>query len=183
MILILGAGLSGISSSYHIGHDHCLLLEKRDRPFGHISSELREGFTWDQGPHVSFTNNEYVKTLFADSVEQDFHEYEVIVGNYFNGHWIAHPAQTSLHQVPEPLRDECLESFLISRSKISEYTEQPKNYSEWLERAFGNVFSKTFPASYTKKYWTRDPVDLTTEWIGQRVFFPQDNSHTSGHPQ
>ena len=37
------------------------------------------------------------------------------VVNYFKGHWIDHPAQSNLYQIPEPLRTQCLNSFLESR--------------------------------------------------------------------
>jgi len=171
MILILGAGLAGLSASYHLGHEKCLLLERQDRPFGHIGSECRDGFTWDQGPHVSFTKHEYVKQLFARSVGDHFKTIEVQVGNYYKGNWITHPAQTSLHQVPEPLRSACLESFLNTRGQGS--CGSVANYQEWLESAFGPVFGNTFPAVYTQKYWTRPAKALTTNWIGDRVLFPE----------
>jgi len=113
--LILGAGLAGLSASYHIGHDKCLILEKHLHNCGHLHSETREGFTWDQGPHVSFTKSDYVRDLFAKSVLGEFDEYEVKIANYYQGHWINHPAQSNLYQVPEPLRSRCLESFLQTR--------------------------------------------------------------------
>lgn len=171
MILILGAGLAGLSTSYHIGHDKCMLLERQERPFGHIRSEHRGGFTWDQGPHVSFTKHEYVKQLFARSVGGRFETIEVQVGNYYQGHWIAHPAQTSLHQVPEPLRSACLESFLSTRGQA--FGASVVNYQEWLESAFGPVFGNTFPSVYTKKYWTLPATALTTNWIGGRILYPE----------
>lgn len=170
MILILGAGLTGLSTSFHIGHEKCLLLESQDRPFGHIGSDRRDGFIWDQGPHVSFTKNEYVKQLFERSVSGGFEEFEVKVGNYYRGHWITHPAQTSMHQLPEPLRDDCLNSFLNTRSQV--VREPVTNYQQWLDLAFGPVFAKTFPSVYTKKYWTQPADALTTEWIGSRVLYP-----------
>ena len=172
MILILGAGLSGLAASYHIGHSRCLVLEKNDRPFGHIRSHRRDGFTWDTGPHVSFTKNEYVRSLFQSSVACKLQEFEVQVSNYYKGHWIAHPSQTSLHQVPEPLRSECLRSFLRTRNHPGHSEQRPVNYLEWLELAFGSVFSETFPAAYTRKYWTREAAELTTQWIGDRVLYP-----------
>lgn len=171
MILVLGAGLSGLSASYHIGHDKCLLLERQDRPFGHIGSEHRDGFTWDQGPHVSFTKHAYVKQLFERSVRGQFEEIEVKVSNYYRGHWIAHPAQTSLHQVPEPLRSACLESFLNTRGQAA--GESVTNYQQWLDAAFGPVFANTFPSVYTKKYWTLPADALTTDWVGGRVLYPE----------
>lgn len=172
MILILGAGLAGLSASYHLGHDQCMLLEQCAHPFGHIASEQREGFTWDIGPHVSFTKHDYVRYLFQDSVGSEFGEIEVHVGNHYRGHWITHPAQTALYQVPEPERSQCLASFLDTRDQSPNSAAPAANYQEWLERAFGPVFANTFPSVYTRKYWTRDATELTTDWIGNRILYP-----------
>ena len=38
--LILGAGISGISASFHIGHEKCLILEKNDYALNKTSLEL-----------------------------------------------------------------------------------------------------------------------------------------------
>ena len=167
--LILGAGLAGLSCSHHIGHGRCLLLEKNAHAYGHIHSVLREGFTWDQGPHVSFTKHAYVRELFAKNISDDFVEQEVKTANYFSGIWIDHPAQSNLYQVPEPLRNSCLESFLSSRDTA---ILEPADYGEWLVSAFGKVFAETFPFAYTRKYWTMEPSHMTTDWVGKRVFKP-----------
>ncbi len=171
MNLILGAGIAGLSVSYHLGHAECLLLEKEAKPFGHAGSEMMGGFTWDEGPHVSFTKHDYVKDLFARSVAGEFDEYEVRTANFFRGSWIDHPAQTNLYQIPEPLRTECLQSFLGSRGGADPQTK-PTNYSEWLRMAFGPRFAETFPEAYTRKYWTVSAARLTTKWVGPRVFSP-----------
>jgi protoporphyrinogen oxidase len=181
MIVILGAGLSGLSASYHLGHERCILLERNAHAFGHIASQQREGFSWDIGPHVSFTKNDYVKTLFERCVAGGFENLEVNVGNYFKGHWIDHPAQTALHQVPQPERDACLASFLQTRALPgADLPATASDYQQWLERAFGPVFASTFSAAYTRKYWTRPPCDLTTEWIGGRVLYPDRDDVTRG---
>lgn len=172
MILILGAGLAGLSAFYHLGHENCLLLEKHLLPFGHLHSEIREGFTWDQGPHVSFTKSDYVRELFAKSVCNKFEEYEVKTANYYQGNWIDHPAQSSLYQIPEPLRSSCLKSFLATRQTVDAAPPKIENYQVWLDHALGPVFARTFPAAYTRKYRTREPSDLTTAWVGGRVFYP-----------
>jgi len=169
--LILGAGLAGLSCAYHLGHERCRLLERAGHAYGHISTEIRDGFTWDEGPHVSFTKHAYVKELFAESVAGEFEEFPVRAGNYFRGSWIEHPAQSNLYQVPEPLRGACVDSFLATRSATAS-AEVPRDYADWLEQAFGPVFAGTFPAAYTRKYWTCEPRDLTTEWVGNRVFHP-----------
>lgn len=170
-ILILGAGLAGLSASWHIGHERCLLLECKAHPHGHVASRFADGFTWDRGPHVSFTKQDYVRDLFDEFTGGAFEEFEAKVGNYFQGHWIDHPAQSNLYQVPQPLREECIEDFLASRGDEADGSP-PANYGAWLERAFGSVFAATFPARYTRKYWTTEPETLSTAWVGERVFYP-----------
>jgi protoporphyrinogen oxidase len=170
-VTILGAGLSGISTSFHAGHDRCVLYESKHYYGGHIHVVERDGFTWDEGPHVLFTGNDYVRHLFAENVDGEFEEFEASAGNYYQGHWIDHPAQSNLYQVPEPLRTKCLESFLEARSQ-DPAPARPTNYQEWIDQAFGPVFAETFPAAYTRKYWTTEPANLGTDWIGARVYYP-----------
>jgi protoporphyrinogen oxidase len=179
MTIILGAGLAGLSSSYHLDHK-CEIFEKQDHCGGHIYSHKINGFTWDEGPHVSFTKYDYVKKLFEESVEGDFLEYPVYPTNYYKGHWVAHPAQTNLYALPEPIRTECLESFLASRAHIDK-DKKPANYKEWLHMAFGERFAEEFPAIYTIKYWTTPPDNLTTDWVGERVFYPQIEDVKAGY--
>ena len=168
---ILGAGMAGLSTAFHIGHDNCVLYETKPHYGGHIHSEQRDGFTWDYCPHVSFTKKEYVRNLFAESVNQEFEEFEVRAGNYFQGQWIDHPAQSNLYQIPEPLRTECLNSFLEARSQGTTQS-QPTDYQEWLYQAFGRVFADSFPAAYTRKFWTIEPTDLGIDWVAPRIFYP-----------
>jgi len=177
---ILGAGISGLGTSYHVGHDKCVIYESKPYYGGHIYSETRDGFTWDDGPHVSYTDNEYVKSVFSESVKGEYCEFETCVSNYYRGHWIEHPAQSNLYQVPEPLRTQCLNSFLEGRADIDKQPK-PVNYQQWLYQAFGRVFAETFPAAYTRKYWTTDPINLGTDWIGKRVFYPKVEDVTEGY--
>ena len=179
MITILGAGLAGLSCSYHLGHQKCVVFEADSSPGGHIQSHEKNGCIWDQGPHVSFTKNNYVKKLFEDFSSGDFLSYKSNIGNYYYGAWIPHPAQSNLFAVPEPLRSKCVESFQ-ARNQRSAGSYEVKNYEDWLITAFGSVFSSEFPALYTKKYWTVEPDKLTTDWVGGRVFRPDFNGVIDG---
>ena len=184
MITILGAGLAGLSCSYHLGHENCIIFEKNYYCGGHIHSHRADGFVWDEGPHVSFTKNNYVRDLFEKSVESQVLEFEVQVANYYQGSWIPHPAQSNLYAVPEPVRTKCLNDFLAVRSS-DEFGEDSASgdYSEWLNYAFGRTFAENFPASYTRKYWTCEPKELATDWLGKRVFFPDVETVVSGYKE
>ncbi|MBL8516651.1 MAG: NAD(P)-binding protein [Betaproteobacteria bacterium] len=47
--VILGAGVAGLSCSYHIGHERCLILEARPHWGGHAANIERnvERARWD----------------------------------------------------------------------------------------------------------------------------------------
>lgn len=178
MYTILGAGLAGLSCSYHLGHEQCEIFEQHDYVGGHIHSEQHGGFTWDEGPHVSFTKHDYVRQLFDDGIE--VLKYPVHPVNYYQGAWIDHPAQTNLYVLPEALRQACVSDFLAVRKDMEGTDFAPKNYQEWLEFAFGKTFANTFPRAYTKKYWTTEPENLTTDWVGSRVYFPEIDDVVKG---
>jgi protoporphyrinogen oxidase len=175
-VVVLGAGISGLAVSYHLRHKNTLILEQRPYYGGHVHSEVVDGFVWDDGPHISCTSNTYAKDFLADMVDGAYEVVASRASNYFRGHWIDHPAQVNLYQVPEPLRSACLESFLSSRNVAG----TPRNYGEWIHMAFGEVFAETFPAAYTRKYWTVAPADLATEWVGNRVMKPSVDDVVAG---
>ena len=175
-IAVLGAGISGLAVSHHLRHKDTVIFEKQPYYGGHVHSESVEGFMWDDGPHISFTSNKYVQDFLAEMVDGAYEVVASRASNYFHGSWIAHPAQVNLYQVPEPLRSACLKSFLASR----DVNGTPKNYREWIHMAFGEIFAEIFPAAYTRKYWTVDPVDLATEWVGNRVMKPSIEEVVNG---
>jgi protoporphyrinogen oxidase len=170
-ITILGAGIAGLSASYHLGHERCVVFDKQPTYGGHTRSEQSFGFTFDHGPHVSFTKHDYVRELFERSTGGEQREFEVRTRNYFRGAWIDHPAQVHLWQVPEPLRSECYRELLNAAESSGEQS-LPANYGVWLERAFGPTFAETFPRAYTRKYWTVEAEALSCDWLGSRVLRP-----------
>jgi len=177
-VLILGGGLAGVSASFHSNHRRCLVLEKNNYLLGHLKSDKKRGFIWDEGPHVSFTKDSYTKSIFEKSVDGEFFEFEPKISNYFKQNWIDHPAQVNLFQLNEPLRTKCVNSFLEQSEK--EINETPSNYHEWLVKSFGKEFTKTFASIYTKKYWTVDPKRMSIDWLGNRIFRPTKTDFLEG---
>ena len=59
-------------------------------------------------------------------------------------------------------------------------TGTPQNYRDWLHQSMGPVFAETFPSAYTRKYWTTEPANLDTDWIGIRVLKPDPEDVVRG---
>jgi protoporphyrinogen oxidase len=169
---ILGSGMAGFGAA-HALHEEGIRPTLYDmKPFhgGHTASHrFDEGFVVDEGPHISFTKNERIKQLFAESVNQEFEESAARVNNYWRGHWIDHPAQCHLHGLPEDLVVRIIRDF----AEAAHADPGPiNNYETWLRASFGDTFAETFPMQYTQRYHTTSAANLTTDWIGQRVYRP-----------
>lgn len=171
-VTVLGAGLAGLAAA-----QRCRQLdvpvevyEKNAHLGGHASSMQVEGFTFDEGPHVSFTKNPTIKDLFANAIGGQYREFASIVSNYWRGHWVRHPAQVNLFGLPTELVQRCLVDFVKAY-----FAEEgpPDNYEQWLYRQFGKTFSEEFPFRYTRKYWTVEPREMSTEWVGPRMYKPK----------
>ena len=53
MIVVLGAGLAGLSAAFHLqDHLDVVVLEREDRPGGLCRSIIKDGFTFDLTGHL-----------------------------------------------------------------------------------------------------------------------------------
>ncbi len=130
-----------------------------------------DGFTFDEGPHVSFSKIPEVIELLAQGVKGKFREFASIVSNYYQGYWVTHPAQVNLHGLPAELVTRCVVDMIGAAQRVA---DGPINhYADWLLAQFGETFSHEFPFRYTRKYWTVEPDQMTTDWIGPRMYKPK----------
>jgi protoporphyrinogen oxidase len=171
-VAVLGAGLAGLAAAQRCRETGVSVDVYEKNPYlgGHASSLVVDGFTFDEGPHVSFTKIDAVKKLFADALQGNYREFASIVTNYFKGFWVPHPAQVNLHGLPPDLVTRCLVDMISAQAAPA---KTPNNYEEWLYCQFGKTFSEEFPFRYTRKYWTVEPAAMATEWIGPRVYKPK----------
>jgi protoporphyrinogen oxidase len=171
-IAILGAGMAGFGAvhRFHGAGVSSVLFEEKTYHGGHTASfSFKEGFIFDDGPHVSFTKSERIQRLFAESVD---HEYEVIrarVNNYWRGYWIKHPAQCNLYGLPTDLTVAALQDFIHAQHQDHGELE---NYADWLVASYGKTFASTFPMEYGLKYHTTRAEHMTTDWLGPRLYRP-----------
>jgi protoporphyrinogen oxidase len=47
-----------------------------------------------------------------------------------------------------------------------------KNYADWLLASFGKTFAESFPMQYTRKYHTTTAENMSTDWLGPRIYRP-----------
>ena len=168
-IAVLGAGLAGLAAGHKLNemHSDFNIYEKSNFIGGHAATHKLGDFIFDDGPHVSFTKRPEIKRFLADSVDEDFIEHKSKVLNYWKGHWVKHPAQCFLYGLPTETIKNCLIDYVNAHTSNS---NNPQNYAEWCLKNLGKTFSEEFVFKYTKKYWTLNAEELSTDWIGPRIY-------------
>jgi protoporphyrinogen oxidase len=170
-ICVLGTGMAGYGAAYGLKEAgrKAILFDKRDHYGGHTTSYYYEGgkYTFDEGPHVSFTKDERVRRILGEAVDGKQEVFDTRVNNHWKGHWIKHPAQTNLYGLPTDLLVKIITDFVEAKQHPP---AEIRNYEDWLRASFGNTFAETFPMEYTVKYHTTTAANMSTDWIGPRLY-------------
>jgi len=168
-VAVIGSGFAGLAAADALVRAGVAteVYEARDEWGGHTRSDSVEGFTFDEGPHLSFTTDDQVKAVFAAGAGE-VREIDARITNYFHGRWIKHPAQCHLHGLDPGLVTACIVDM------VAAHREPPElhNYADWCVAKFGRTFAETFPFAYTRKYWTVDAETMSLDWIGKRIYPP-----------
>lgn len=170
-VAIIGAGIAGLGAADGVemlGRRASIFEASRHRG-GHTSSVERDGFVFDEGPHVSFTKDERVKDAFTRGAGS-VNEFVAQITNYFDGLWLRHPAQCNLFGADPGLIARCVEDLVESRIRP---IAEPANYEEWCIDGLGETFFREFTAKYTRKYWTVEAREMTTDWVADRMYPPK----------
>jgi protoporphyrinogen oxidase len=168
-VTILGSGMAGLGAAYKLRQlgVPAVIFDKRAHAGGHTSSHVRTGFIFDEGPHVSFTRNDLVRELFAEAVCDDFQRVDAYIDNYFDGRFVRHPVITNMYGMASDLVSSCIKDFVEAKR---EGAPPIQNYRDWLYASYGKAYAEYFPMRYTRKYHTTDAVNLTTDWVGPRLY-------------
>lgn len=104
---IIGAGPTGLSAAYHLGHD-ALLLEKNDMVGGWCRSIKDNGFTFDHAGHIMFSNDPYVLEMYDLLLGSNLHWQDREAWVYSKGVHTRYPFQGALYGLPPDVIRECI---------------------------------------------------------------------------
>src|SRR5689334_20032821 len=171
-IIVIGSGMAGYGAAHRLHGEGMtpVMYDKNNYYGGHTASfRYESGFLFDVGPQIACTKDPRIQELFADSVEQRFETIQISLNNYWRGHWPLHPVQLHMYGLPEDVIVKVISDFVEAR-QLPE--ESPKNYADWLLANFGRSFAEFFPMQYTRKYHTTTAENMSTDWLGPRIYPP-----------
>jgi protoporphyrinogen oxidase len=164
--------MAGFGAAYRLHAEGVtpVMYDKNGYHGGHTASvRYDSGFLFDVGPHISFTKDPRIQDLFADSVDQHYETVQINLNNYWRGYWPKHPVQLHLHGLPEDVIVKVIADFVEQRQA----PDRPiKNYADWLLSSFGRTFAELFPMQYTRKYHLTTADNMSTDWLGPRIYRP-----------
>lgn len=169
-IVILGAGLTGLSTAYHLEHQGIYtykLFEKDGAVGGLCRSITQDGFTFDMTGHVLHISDPYFKEFIESTI--GFAQLNAIARKsaiYSHGIFTNYPFQRNLYGLPIATIAECIEGF-IKRP----HNNNPQSFHDWVLTHFGKGFANHFFFPFQKKNFAYDLKKITAEWT-QRFIPP-----------
>jgi protoporphyrinogen oxidase len=168
-IVIIGAGLTGLSTAYHLeaqGFFDYTLLEKEAEVGGLCRSVTQDGFTFDYAGHFLHINDEYFRSFINNVVTLstlDAIQRQSFI--YSHGIHTPYPFQMNLYGLPIDVIAECIEGF-VHRSPAP---TSDLLYHDWVMHHFGTGLGKHFFFPYQEKLFAHDLATITSSWTGRFV--------------
>lgn len=164
--LIIGAGISGLTTAAKLADRDFLLLEKDSEIGGYCRTTRRGDYVWDYAGHFFHFKTEEFKKTFHDAIlESELVRREKNTKILYKGALIDYPFQTNIHQLP---KDEFIDSLydLFNREQKESYTD----FADMLYGKFGKSIVEKFLRPYNEKLYACDLHKLDQNAMGR--FFP-----------
>lgn len=168
-IVILGAGLTGLSTAYHLekhNFSDFKIFEKEATVGGLCRSVVENGFTFDYTGHLLHSNDPYFTQFLSDVV--GFENLETIKRKAFiHSHdtYTPFPFQTNLYGLPAEVIIECIEGF-VNRPQPR---ATARSFYDWALQKFGAGITKHFFVPYQQKIFAYDIKKVSASWTGRFV--------------
>lgn len=157
-LIIVGAGLTGLSCAYHLGRDY-LLVEKENEPGGIVRTRVRETpqgpFLCDGTGHWLHLRNPEMQKLVPTLLRDGLVEYERKAVIHLYDTITPYPFQANTYGLPREVVLECLLGLLEARHPEDfgqkPPSGKPANFRECVERLFGTGICRHFMVPYNEK--------------------------------
>lgn len=167
-IIIIGAGLTGLSAAYHLeqaGYDNFQLLEKEASPGGLCRSIYQDGFTFDYTGHLLHLSDPSFELVINKYVGQT-NLNPIARKSFIYSHetYTNYPFQTNLFGLPKQVIQDCIMGFINRPAHL-----KSASFYSWVLTKFGHGFAKHFFVPYQTKIFDYDITKISASWTGRFV--------------
>jgi protoporphyrinogen oxidase len=171
-VVILGAGLAGLSTATFVGPD-CLVLEREHQPGGLARTDARGDrgqYLFDVTGHWLHLRHPHLRALVERVLGGCLLTVERKSAVYSNGVFTPYPFQANFAGLPPQVVKECLQGYVEAKLQEArgEFGE-PRHFGEYIDRHFGAGIARHFMIPYNTRLWGVRPEEITAEWCGRFI--------------
>jgi protoporphyrinogen oxidase len=181
MVLIIGAGLAGLSAAYHLGDRSCRVVEKEKEAGGLCRSYRMDGFTFDYTGHLLHFRQPAIKALVEGLLKGQLGQHSRRSYIYSYQSYTEYPYQVNTYGLPPEVIRECLLGFIATlTAPPSTLKPEERSFKQWILESLGEGFAKHFMVPFNEKLWQVPLDELTSDWVSWLVPKPALNDVING---
>ena len=143
-------------------NDYTVVYEESSQPGGHCRSIIRDGWTFDLGPHIMFSRNRDVLDFMIQSLRENVHQSRRHNRVFVAGSMVKYPFENDLAALDIEQRARCLLEYLFNSDR--KLATSPQNLDEWFIGNFGSGMTDLYFRPYNEKIWKIALRDLSMSW-------------------
>lgn len=179
-ILILGAGLTGLTCAFELGAEY-RLLEKEQRPGGTARTHADDGFLFDITGHWLHLQDAGVRDLVTRLLGDALLSIERRAAIFSHGRLTPYPFQANTHGLPADVTAACVLGYFRAREAVARGGgAAPHNFAEYVRATLGDGVAEHFMLPYNQKLWTVPPEELAHDWCERFVPVPSPEEVVNG---
>ncbi len=162
--IIIGAGLAGLSTAYHLKHGF-QLLEAAHRVGGECVTDRVKGYAFDKAGHLLHLRTAGMARLVERLCPKAWQQVRRDARVHLLGREGAYPFQSNLFPLPPETKGRALMDYLKAATTPKKI--KPPHFEAWSRQTFGNTITDLFLKPYNEKLWTVPADALGLEWMGR----------------
>ncbi len=169
MILIIGAGLAGLSTAYHLGDRSYRVIEKEKEAGGLCRSYQKDGFTFDMTGHLLHFRQAAIKALVEGLLDGRLEKHVRRSFIYSHRTYTEYPFQVNTYGLPPEVVRECLMGFIDTLTKPAATRSADRSFKDWILDNMGEGIARHFMVPFNEKLWQVSLNELTSDWVSWLV--------------
>lgn len=171
-IVIIGAGLAGLSAGYHAQQKNLdYELYEADALVGGCCRTIeRDGFLFDYSGHLLHLKDPYFQGLVRELLADNLNIINRNAVIYSHGAYTRYPFQANLFGLPAEVVKECLLEFVKAYYGNEDLpTRDYHTFRDWIVAKLGEGIGRHFMFPYNEKLWTVPTEEMTCDWLSEYV--------------
>lgn len=169
-VIILGAGIAGLSTAYFLGNTGSIIIEKEGYAGGLMKTDYYENSYFDKTGHLLHLKSDDLKRLIEVELNVPLNKIRRNAKIFSYDTFIEYPFQINLYGLPKEVIARCLKDFIYAKLKRGK--KRYKNFKEFILNEFGNGIANEFLIPYNTKIWTVEPEELSAGFCEKYIPIP-----------